>query len=340
MTDNIINQAALQTAPGQQLEFGNTDLPVPGANEVLIRNAAIAINPLDWLLQDYALLPWLSYPAILGSDIAGTIVAVGSGVQRLKVGDRVLGQAVGTTVNEKSQGAFQQYTIVLEHLTAPIPDRMEFSDAAVLPLGLGTAAGGLYGEKMLALTPPSHSPVVKDEVVLVWGGSSSVGVNAIQLAVASGYEVLTTASASNAEMLKSLGASAVFDHARPSIVEDVVKAMQGKRLAGTLHATGDMAASFAVVGRSEGKRLVATTLPASADLPEGVEARHIAGTSLKDDAVGPMIYRDFLPQALENGSFVSAPPAKIVGHGLEALQGALQVLKAGVSATKVVVTLD
>ena len=340
MTDKITNKAAWQVAPGKQLEFGTTDVPVPGANEVLVRNSAIAINPLDWLLQDYALLPWLTYPAILGSDIAGTIVAVGSGVQRLKIGDRVLGQAVGTTVNEKAQGAFQQYTIVPEHLTAPIPDRMEFSEAAVLPLGLGTAASGLYGEKMLALAPPSHSPVVKDEVVLIWGGSSSVGVNAIQLAVASGYRVFTTASASNAEMLKSLGASAVFDHASPSIVDEVLEAMQGIRLAGTLHATGDMATSFAVVGRSEGSRLVAATLPASADLPEGVEARHIAGTSLKDDAVGPMIYRDFLPQALESGSFVSAPPAKIAGHGLEALQVALQILKAGVSATKVVVTLD
>ncbi|MGV8952737.1 MAG: zinc-binding alcohol dehydrogenase family protein [Cypionkella sp.] len=340
MSDNITNQAAWQGGPGQELQLGNTDLPLPAANEVLIRNAAIAINPLDWLLQDFALLPWLSYPAILGSDVAGTIVAVGSSVERLKVGDRVLGQAVGTTVNEKAQGAFQQYTIVLEHMAARIPDQMEFSDAAVLPLGLGTAASGLYGEKQLALLPPSHSPVAKDEVVLVWGGSSSVGANAIQLAVASGYTVITTASARNAEMLKSLGATAVFDHSSASIVEDVIEAMQGRRLAGALHATGDMAASFAVVSQSDGVRVVATTLPPPADLPQGVEARHIAGTSLKDDAVGPMIYRDFLPQALEDGSFVAAPPPKIVGHGLEALQGALQVLKAGVSAAKVVVTLS
>src|SRR5688500_15351198 len=120
MSDTITNQAAWQGAPGQELQLGSTDTPLPAANEVLIRNAAIAINPLDWLLQDYALLPWLSYPAILGSDVAGTIVAVGSSVERLKVGDRVLGQAVGTTINEKAQGAFQNYTIVLEHMAARI----------------------------------------------------------------------------------------------------------------------------------------------------------------------------------------------------------------------------
>jgi NADPH:quinone reductase-like Zn-dependent oxidoreductase len=193
--------------------------------------------------------------------------------------------------------------------------------------------------KQLSLVRPSHSPIAKDEVVLIWGGSSSVGSNAIQLAVASGYTVVTTASARNAEMLKSLGASAVLDHTSATVVDDVLEAMKGRRLAGTLHATGDMAATFAVVSQSDGVRLVAASLPPSAALPPGVEARHIAGTSLKDDEVGPMIYRDFLPKALENGSFVPAPPAKIVGHGLEALQDALGVLKAGVSAAKVVVTL-
>ncbi len=54
---------------------------------------AIAINPLDWLLQGDALLPWLDYPAILGSDTAGEVAAVGPNVTRFKVGDRVIGQA-------------------------------------------------------------------------------------------------------------------------------------------------------------------------------------------------------------------------------------------------------
>ncbi len=340
MSDNFINQAAWQPAPGQKLQLGTTGVPAPAANEILIRNAAIAINPLDWILQDMAILPWLTYPAILGSDVAGEIVAIGSGVRRFKVGDRVIGQAVGTTVNEKSQGAFQNFTIVLEHMAAPIPDRMAFSEAVVLPLGLGTAASGLYGQGQLALQPPSHSPVAKDEVVLVWGGSSSVGNNAIQLAAASGYTVFTVGADRNAEMLTALGASKVFDYADPSVVEDVVKAMKGERLAGALHATGDMATCFAVVSQCEGERIVSATLAPSADLPPGVEARHIAGTSLKDDEVGPMIYKDFLPQALENGSYVASPPPRIAGHGLDALQDALLGLKAGVSAVKVVVTLD
>jgi hypothetical protein len=340
MSNNTINQAAWQHAIGQPLRLGTADLAEPASNEILIRNAAIAINPLDWILQENALLPWLDYPAILGSDVAGEVMAVGSKVERFKVGDRVIGQAVGTTVNQAAQGAFQKYTIVLEHMAASIPDNLAFAAAAVLPLGLGTAASGLYGKTQLALNPPSLLATARNEVVLVWGASSSVGCNAVQLAVASGYTCIVTASTRNADMLRALGASEVLDHASLSIVDDVVLAVAGRHLAGTLHATGNIEDCFAVVSRCAGVHRVAATLPPPENQPAAIQATHIFGTMLKDDEVGTMIYRDFLPHALAAGSYVAAPSAKVVGHGLEALQNALQLAKAGVSATKIVVTLS
>ena len=105
MSEAMINQAAWQHAPGHPLRICVSDLPPPAADEIRIRNAAIAINPIDWILQEIALLPWLEYPAILGSDVAGEVAAVGSAVERFKVGDRVVGQAVGTTVNEPAQAS-------------------------------------------------------------------------------------------------------------------------------------------------------------------------------------------------------------------------------------------
>lgn len=177
----------------------------------------------------------------------------------------------------------------------------------VLSLGLGTAASGLYGRTQLALLPPSHLPVASAEVVLVWGGSSSVGCNAVQLAVASGYRCVTTASAHNSDLLKELGASEVLDHSSPTIVNDVMQAIREDRLAGTLHATGGFEDFFAVVERCEGSHRVAATLPPPQERPAGVEATQISGTIHKDDEVGPMIYRDFLPQALATRSLVPAP---------------------------------
>ena len=146
MTETVTNQAAWQKAPGQPLRIGVTALPHLAANEILIRNAAIAINPLDWILQDVALLPWLDYPAILGSDVSGEVAAVGGAVERFKVGDRVIGQAVGTTVNQPAQGAFQHHTIVLDHMAAPIPNNMpslmrQSSRLALAPPQAGSTDG-------------------------------------------------------------------------------------------------------------------------------------------------------------------------------------------------------
>ncbi|OTP74507.1 zinc-binding alcohol dehydrogenase family protein [Caballeronia sordidicola] len=339
MTEIVTTLAAWQTKPGQPFELSPVDLPVPAENEILVKNAAVAINPLDWLLQDHAMLPWLDYPAILGSDIAGEVVAIGRSVTRFRIGDRVLAQAVGTTVNQPAQGAFQTHTIAFEHMAAPIPSAMAFTDAAVLPLGLGTAACGLYQQAHLGLARPSLAPTPTGQVVLVWGGSSSVGCNAIQLAVASGYECIAVASLKHAAMLMQLGASQVLDYEQPTIVADTVKALHGKVLAGALHATGDMADCFAVVRQCEGRRFVATTLPPPEDRCTDVEAKHIFGTSLKDDEVSSIIYRDFLPSALAAKTYHAAPPPRIAGHGLDAFQVAVEMQKGGVSGEKMVVTL-
>ncbi|SKA34499.1 zinc-binding alcohol dehydrogenase family protein [Consotaella salsifontis] len=335
----IDNRAAWQRQPGEPLSIAPAEVPAVARGEILVRNEAVAINPLDYLLQDAAVLPWLDYPIIAGSDVAGTVVAVGEGVERFEVGDRVLGQAVGTTVNLPSQGAFQQHTVVLAHMAAPIPAGMSASSAAVLPLGIGTAACGLYQSQHLGLLHPSLDPKPSGETLLVWGASSSVGCNVVQLATASGYEVIATASPRNYALVRKLGAAEVFDHGDGEVVDTVAAALKGKTLVGAFHATGNLADTFAVMRRSEGRRFVTVTLPIRIEPPETVQAAAIAGTSLRDDAVGPMIYQDFLPAALAAGRYVAAPDPKIVGRGLEAFQRAVDAQRAGISGYKLVVDL-
>ncbi|TVY87702.1 Dehydrogenase, partial [Lachnellula willkommii] len=164
----------------------------PTEHQIVIKNKAVAINPADWAIQKKGdmLFPWLAYPYIGGSDVAGEVAEIGSGVTRFKVGDRVFGLALCLS----GEGAFQEYTVLRDHMTCHVPAGLSYETASVIPLGLATAASGLFQKGLLGLQHPSVPPKPTGKTLLIWGGSTSVGCNAIQLAVAAGYEVITTAS--------------------------------------------------------------------------------------------------------------------------------------------------
>ena len=100
--------------------------------------------------------------------------------------------------------------------TAVIPSSISFADAAVLPLAFDTAAVGLYAtaEGHFGLPFPSLNPSPIGKSIVVWGGSSSVGVVTIQLAVASGVKVITVASPRNFDLCKKCGATEVSSEGR------------------------------------------------------------------------------------------------------------------------------
>ncbi|KAL4783591.1 chaperonin 10-like protein [Aspergillus varians] len=311
----------------------------PSPDEILVKNHAVAINPVDGSIQSKAWWP-LTYPTILGHDIAGEVAAIGSNITRFKPGDRVLGQAVAMSSKRVEDAAFQAYTLIASNLASSIPDDLSYERAVVLPLGMSTAACGLFQEDTLKLqhpTEPRAQPT--GQSLLVWGGASSVGSNAIQLAVAAGYEVYTTASTKNFAYVKTLGAAAVFDYHSTTVVEDLLNALKGKSLAGGLDCIGAEATTqtVEVIRRSEGVKVVATTKSASVD--EGVSVKRIFGSTLKDNEVGKAIYEDFLPKALEAKSYLAAPEPLVVGSGLGSIQEAVDVQAKGTSARKVVVSL-
>lgn len=115
--------------------------------------------------------------------------------------------------NHPAEGAFQKYPVISADLAVKIPANISYEQAAVVPFGLATAASSLFQKGFLALDLPTvPARPSNGKTLLVWGGSSSVGCNAIQLAVLAGYEVFTTVSPRNFELVKKLGASQVFDH--------------------------------------------------------------------------------------------------------------------------------
>lgn len=325
-------------------EIKPAPLGVPGDNQVLVKNHAIAVNPIEGKLQTSDLHRLdMKYPQIFGEDIAGEVVSVGPNVTSFKKGDRVAAVAPGFATKRTEEKAFQAYTVVSANMTAKIPDSMPFENAAVFPLGLCTASACLFNPDYLNLQVPTE-PAQKatGKVLLVWGGASCVGSNAIQLAVAAGYEVISTASEKHFGMVKKLGASHVFDYHSPTVVADLLAVAKGKTIAGVCDAIGPGAHGpcneFAQ--KADGVKFVATVVPGWAEPAEGVTFKQVFSLSIAKNHVANAVWVDYLPKALGSGSFVAATEPVVFGKGLESLQGAVDHLRInGASAQKVVVTL-
>jgi NADPH:quinone reductase-like Zn-dependent oxidoreductase len=100
-------------------------MPTPGVNQIVIRNHAVAINPIDDLQQRFAIYP-TSYPSILGHDVAGVVISIGTNVSRFNDGDRVLGHATGVATGISAENAFQKYTLLRENMASQLPHSLSF----------------------------------------------------------------------------------------------------------------------------------------------------------------------------------------------------------------------
>lgn len=158
-------------------------------------------------------------------------------------------------------GGFQKFVVVPAVRAAELPYEIATAQGVVLPLGISTAAAGLYQKGFLALPYPMLKPEDQERTVIIWGGSSSVGSCAIQLAVASGVSVVTTASPANFEYCRKLGASQVYDYHDEDVEDQIVDALKGKTVVGAYHAVGGDGAvqtCARIVDRTKGKAIVVT----------------------------------------------------------------------------------
>ncbi|KAK1912401.1 hypothetical protein P3342_010002 [Pyrenophora teres f. teres] len=270
------NKAAWITSPGAH-PFVVKEAPYlsAGPEEVVIKNAVIAINPVEWKIQyhseEHKYL--YNYPFILGSDCVGTVEEVGKGVTRFAKGDRVIAFCPSLPTNNTAQSAFQYYTLVPASHTISIPASLPFKNGVVLPLALATAASGLYPPNLLNLPLPTTPPCKTElkKTVLIWGGSSSVGLAAIQLAVTSGLRVIAACSPANFELVKSVGAEEVFYYRSASAASDVVVSLQqpDTEFAGVYDAISE-SSSFSMVKfileTLQSKVHIAVVLPCAADM--------------------------------------------------------------------------
>ncbi len=230
-----------------QVELGDTDDPVAGRGEVLVRVRAAAIDRGTWHLM--AGLPLIARPffglrrprqPIVGRDVAGVVEAVGPDVAGIAVGDEVIGTA---------RGSLAELAVVPTARLARKPASLSFTEAATLPISGLTA---LQAVRDSGRVQPGHR-------VLVIGASGGVGVFAVQIAAAYGAEVTGVCSAAKTDLVRSLGARDVIDYTRDEIDSlggeyDVVIDIGGHRPISLLRSVLTARGTLVLVGAEGGGR--------------------------------------------------------------------------------------
>ncbi|KAJ7082419.1 chaperonin 10-like protein [Mycena belliarum] len=215
MSPSIPHQqnALILETKGGPFVLGTRPVPTAGPGDLLVKIHAAGLNPVDWKIQAWKVFIE-EFPAVVGQDIAGEVVAVGDGVDGWRTGDRVYFHG---PYNDGRYGGFQEYTLVAAEIAAKIPANLSYSEAATIPVACHTAAYGLFAPLPIGagLTAPfDGTAAYTGQPVLVIGGSASCGQYGIQFLRLAGFSpIITYASARHAAYLKSLGATHVLDRA-------------------------------------------------------------------------------------------------------------------------------
>ncbi|KAH8646883.1 chaperonin 10-like protein [Xylariales sp. PMI_506] len=351
-------KAAVVPKAGAQHIITDRSLPSLKPGEIAIKINATAINPIDWKMRDYDIfLP--GYPAVLGSDAAGEVVAVGSDVSSADfvVGDRVFFQGI---IGDYDASTFQQYARMPAALVSRTPRNITDEQAAGILLAAMAGITGFYDTaKGRGLTLPWASGgdrAGRGAAVVIIGGSSSVGQYAIQFARLSGFErIVTNSSPAHAEHLRRLGATVVLP--RGAAPEEFAAAIGGDDVpldfvfdAISIGDTQQVALQIVQAAR---KRLskptaVVTVQPGdfepevlalSKDIPEAV-LRQVLGIGSSPEL--RYLSEPFAKHLggedgyIAKGLFEPNRPVVVPG-GLRGLETALEKNKRGVSGEKVVI---
>src|SRR6266542_875373 len=186
--------------------------PEPGPNQVVVRNRAIGVNPVETYLRANLDNRGPKLPYTPGSDAAGTVDAVGAGVSSVAAGDRVY-------IYGSLTGAYAEKTLCELEQVHPLPEPASFSQGAALGTAYGTAYQGLV----------HRGRPQPGETVLVHGASGGVGTAAVQIARALGMTVIGTAgSEAGRRLVQEQGAHHVLDHSQPGYLDELLQLTGGR----------------------------------------------------------------------------------------------------------------
>lgn len=345
--------AVVTVAARAPLEIHQLPTPTPKEGEVLVRSEWTASTPLDLHQNDGHIL--VTPPQVLGDGIAGTVIEAGPSTTHLKKGDKVF----GFVYQGNAQKAYQEIVCVPENLLAILPHGITMREAVTLPNNFVTVLHTLTNDLELQLPWPkpegwvprdAHGRTVRDEAVLIWGGSSSVGQFALQILQWYGYKnLLATASKRNYALLEKYGARSVFDYNESSVTEQILAAAADKGVRLVLDCIGSQSSSLTPITKIAGKgATVAVLLPvivrdaseteapiytmdvqSAADWKEGVEVKGVRTHFYQEnDFFKEHLQPTIMPQMLAMG--IVRPNRQKIVEGktlLDRAQKALDMLR-------------
>jgi NADPH:quinone reductase-like Zn-dependent oxidoreductase len=191
------------------LELTEIDRPEPAAGEIRVRVKAAGVGPWDALVcENKSGIPQ-TLPLIPGSDIAGTVDALGAGVSGFEIGDEVYG-----LTNGRFTGGYAEFALASASSMARKPQTLNFVQAASAPVVAVTAWQMLF----------DYAHATSGQKVLIHGAAGNVGAYAVQMARNAGLEVFATAAATDMDFARQMGAGTVIDY-RETRFEDAVPAL-------------------------------------------------------------------------------------------------------------------
>jgi NADPH:quinone reductase-like Zn-dependent oxidoreductase len=299
----------------------------------MIKPHAVGLNPIDWKSVSYNFcLP--SFPWITGREAAGTVVNVHPSVTHIKEGDRVW---TSTYYRDVRAGCFQEYVVVPQHTVLKIPDHVGYEEAACLGVPGLTAAMTLW--KWLGIGwPPSSLPAGTPQSdreanwLLIWGGSAVTGQFATQLAVHSGWKVITVTSERTKPLSLSLGATHVVSRDGKSDQEiiDEIRHTTNGCITKAIDLVGPKTAKLVLQSVSKAERVDFAPLAMIANdevTPDNVTVHTV---EMKQFVLDPecKVYAEAFNELVAQGK-VTFPDMHILEGGLEQVVPGLEMLKRG-----------
>ncbi len=192
--------------PPNAIVIDEIPCPTPEQGELVVRVAAAGVGPWDALIREGKSVVRPPLPIILGSDLAGIIDSVGTGVIQFKLGDEVFG-----VTNKRFCGAYAEYAVASAEMVAARPRSLSFVEAASVPVVAVTASQMLF----------DHAQLKAGQAVLIHGAAGNVGTYAVQLAKQAELQVFATAGPADVDYVRGLGAEMVVNY-KTTKFEDAV----------------------------------------------------------------------------------------------------------------------